>query len=1145
MSRRIWFGIWAIVALSSFVFQFDAFADNIAVNTTTDEYGAGAGCALREAVEAANTNADFGGCTRSAAAGVDMISIPAGTYTLDLGAVGDNANTEGDLDITGSVTINGAGAASTIIRNGYGAGGTLGDGDRIFHIDPGAVVGAIDVTITGVTLRDADLGCSAAACVFGGATIYKESTGFLTIQNSFLLDNNSSCDVANCGSDQDNTAVIHAENDGDITLRSVTISDNTASCSADGCAAGNVVLRMNGNSGDLTIENSTITDNVGTCSNIGCEVGELIHDEVGAGALTIRSTIINDNTITCDGDDCNISELLEFDDLDTVTINNLTVDGNELSCTGDECDTDEMISGINVGVFNFSNSQVSNNEQSCVGTECETESLIAGFFSGSVNFTNLRVSDNSLFCGGQFCAVGLDAMIDLSPTGGTTLTDTRIVDNDLSCEGTRCFIALRLWVGDDYTIERSTMARNTANCLGDDCFVDANALLESFFGTSRIIDSTFDRNSATCASTDCVALVAGMVIAGSEETVVRRSTISNNVNACEDTGACGSFTGGGVVIFCGCGGTVRFINSTISGNTTTGDGGGILHVDGFVHMNNVTIADNVADSDNNGIGEGGGIFNDGASEPFRIRNTLIARNQDPTSDPDCFGTLISQGYNLIGSLTANCSLVGNMTGNVINASPRIGPLADNGGATFTHALLPGSPALDAANNLTCVTEDQRRVSRPLGIICDIGAYEAGLNVGGDPPIWNDIMVFPTPERALGQDLNGNGYIGDTVLRYHNLATGEIVNTGLAVSNRHRDVDLYENTIVFVEQTNYPMGVVFAYDIVTKELTNTGVLGYRPTIYGDIISVSGSTIRYFDLSKHRLIETGIPGEAQAIWDGVIAYHRTTDSRFHSTVRYYDVRTGEVVNTKVAGEFPVIYENIIAFTTNESLIAEDLNGDGDLRDSILRYYDLKTKQVVNTGQVGRHPAIYGNHIVFSQGRQVRYYDIETGQTFDTGFMGAEPDIFGNTITYYVWEDWTGDDLNVDGDSHDPIIGTFEIPEELPERTLILDETVSTTVPNASPQPLVISQALSYPNPASFGQAIQFQVQGDGIEAIQVEVYNLAGQLVFQSDWATGNRLSWHQLNNEGNPVANGVYLYVVTASGNNSQARSTVQKLVVLR
>ena len=89
----------------------------IVVNTTADEFGTGKNCSLREAIQAANTDSDFGGCTGVKAYGADVITLPAGTYTLT-GAAGEDANASGDLDITSDMTIDGAGAKTTIIQGG-------------------------------------------------------------------------------------------------------------------------------------------------------------------------------------------------------------------------------------------------------------------------------------------------------------------------------------------------------------------------------------------------------------------------------------------------------------------------------------------------------------------------------------------------------------------------------------------------------------------------------------------------------------------------------------------------------------------------------------------------------------------------------------------------------------------------------------------------------------------------------------------------------------------------------------------------------------------------------------------------------------------------------------------------------------------
>ena len=100
----------APIALCLAMLPGSAAAATIQVNTTFDEVENNAQCALREAVTAANTNADFGGCDGDTA-GADTIVLEAGqTYTLIRHDVPDNTNLSGDLDITGG--------GGTTIRSG-------------------------------------------------------------------------------------------------------------------------------------------------------------------------------------------------------------------------------------------------------------------------------------------------------------------------------------------------------------------------------------------------------------------------------------------------------------------------------------------------------------------------------------------------------------------------------------------------------------------------------------------------------------------------------------------------------------------------------------------------------------------------------------------------------------------------------------------------------------------------------------------------------------------------------------------------------------------------------------------------------------------------------------------------------------------
>lgn len=228
---------------------------------------------------------------------------------------------------------------------------------------------------------------------------------------------------------------------------------------------------------------------------------------------------------------------------------------------------------------------------------------------------------------------------------------------------------------------------------------------------------------------------------------VTRSVISNNSSG----GA-----GGGVYISSSA--TANISNSTISGNAAetslgNGGGGGIYNF-GNTALTNVTVS-------NNSSTNAGGIrnFSSGTSN---LRNTIVAGNTASISNPDVEGTFVSQGNNLIGISAGGNGFTNNINGDKVGTSaapinPLLGALASNGGQTDTHALLQGSPAIDAGSS--CVTSnfpegclnntlstDQRGAgfSRQLDgdgngtATVDIGAFEspmmittaAGVVIGG-------------------------------------------------------------------------------------------------------------------------------------------------------------------------------------------------------------------------------------------------------------------------------------------------------------------------------------------------------------------------------------------------------------------------------
>ncbi len=163
-------------------------------------------------------------------------------------------------------------------------------------------------------------------------------------------------------------------------------------------------------------------------------------------------------------------------------------------------------------------------------------------------------------------------------------------------------------------------------------------------------------------------------------------------------------------------GTLTVSNSTIAGNSTGGRGGGIWDASNAATVTNSTIAGNSADRG------GGGIFSfNDAVHDFLLRNSIDAGNTGPGGAADNLSGPFnpSSSHNLIG-IGGSGGLVNGVNGNLVGvADPRLGPLADNGGPTFTRALLPGSPAIDAgSSNLIA------------GLLFNTGVDNAG-NVLGD------------------------------------------------------------------------------------------------------------------------------------------------------------------------------------------------------------------------------------------------------------------------------------------------------------------------------------------------------------------------------------------------------------------------------
>ncbi|HHY56245.1 MAG TPA: cadherin-like domain-containing protein [Chloroflexi bacterium] len=192
-------------------------------------------------------------------------------------------------------------------------------------------------------------------------------------------------------------------------------------------------------------------------------------------------------------------------------------------------------------------------------------------------------------------------------------------------------------------------------------------------------------------------------------------TIADSLLAANSAG----YWGGGVLVNAG---THAVGNATFTQNSAGYSGGGLSVLNGALTAANVTFVGNSAFM-------GGAVSNQ--SGQLVLRNAIVSDSQ---AGGNCAGAIINGGANLESSATCAFGAASS------NIDAMFAPLGDYGGDTYTYALLPGSPAIDAGDAATCAASpvdrhDQRGVVRPQGAACDIGAFESRgftLNLSGAP-----------------------------------------------------------------------------------------------------------------------------------------------------------------------------------------------------------------------------------------------------------------------------------------------------------------------------------------------------------------------------------------------------------------------------
>ncbi|QDU51944.1 choice-of-anchor Q domain-containing protein [Gimesia panareensis] len=671
----------------------------------------------------------------NALAGDSLIVLGAGTYALTQTGAGENAALTGDLDITdltGSLTILGAGSGQTIID----ASGLVDD--RVFDVLSGTDLTLQGLTVTGgnavgasgggirnvgtLSLVDAAVDGNTAE-LNGGGILNGELglQGTLNISNSDVS-NNSAVDGAGIyNNDQSQVTIVDSAVTGNtgsgdgaglyndlqatINITRSDISGNTAALDGGGV--------YNNDLASLTITDSKVNNNT---ANQG---GGIFNEE--AAALTVSRTTVSGNTSTLGGggiyNDGGIATLTQV----SILTNTAHLDGGGLyNATG--------------GQVTITNGYFDDNSADRDGGSIANYGITL-----SVSGTTVRDSDALRFGGGLY---------NDQEEGTVNIFDSSFIKN------------LAVTGGGIYNQELGVINLDLSNVLQNIATSDGGGIFNTANATITVERTTVDGNNALNG--------AGIYNDDGAQLNLLDSTVSNNVAS----GDGGGLYNNSII-------QASVVNATISGNGAANNGGGIFNsAEGSVEVTNVTVF-------NNSSITGGGIFNqvDGF---VTVANTIVAGNSTTAPGPDVSGDYNSRGNNLIGVGGISTGFTDGVKGDLVGSfatpiSPGLGALQDNGGATFTHELLGGSLARDAGNNFYAPTDDQRGFARLFdgdgngSLIVDIGAFESGYIVTG----FGD-SVDAAPGDGVSVDANGQSTLRAAIIEANTRAGADTILLGTGV-----------------------------------------------------------------------------------------------------------------------------------------------------------------------------------------------------------------------------------------------------------------------------------------------------------------------------------------------------------------------------
>ena len=439
-----------------------------------------------------------------------------------------------------------------------------------------------------------------------------------------------------------------------------------------------------------TLREALETTNAGSDQNNGCTI-DVSDAALGADDTIVFSPAVAGETITLAGAELEITADVSINSSGDTT--KISASGesrvfsinNESNVSFDNVNVTDGAAPIGAGIFIRNNSSITLN-------------------SSTVSANSATNSSNSLGAGGgiasRFSTITLNnSTIDYNRAyygGGIYTTNSRVTLNNstMSENGRSLGRGAGIYANENSKVylSNSVIDRNAHGYSGG----AGGGILIASNGYLSAINSSITRNYSTGGG--------GLGIYDNSSVILTNSNISDN----------GGYLGGG-----GIGArdsSVSLINCTVSYNGSLyGSGGGISISGGTMDLRNTTVSNNETYYASAAGISGNGIIS--LDNSIIANSTFVSSYLAGDGSTDCGGSITAGPDSIIAD--------GSCDTNALAVDPLLGPLADNGGLTFTHSLLEGSPAIDAGTGANATTTDQRGFA--VFGTRDIGAFEVQIN----------------------------------------------------------------------------------------------------------------------------------------------------------------------------------------------------------------------------------------------------------------------------------------------------------------------------------------------------------------------------------------------------------------------------------